>query len=115
MPFPDDKHILVVKNTFALTVNSPLANSFSPAHGVGVHDSSETTCDRARPMWDQICWRKSKNNRSDPAATAFTWSCSQDLLSGSNDIRLSYLLLPQVPGDFAVVLTLTLQQLADRR
>lgn len=36
-----------LKIHFALTVNSPLANSFSPAHSVGVHDSLEATRDRA--------------------------------------------------------------------
>lgn len=62
-----------LKIHFALTVNSPLANSFSPAHGAGVHNSLEAARDRAWPIRVQIHWRKSKNNSSDLAAVGFTW------------------------------------------
>lgn len=66
-----------LKIHFALTVNSPLANSFSPAHGVWVRDSLEATCDRAWPVRTQMHWGKCKSNSSDPAAIGFT--CSREI------------------------------------
>lgn len=91
-----------LKIHFALTVNSPLANSFSPAHGVGVHGSLEATRDSTWPVRVQIHWRKSKNNRSNHAAVGFTWSSSQNLLSGNRWLKwlkqMTLKWLPPFPG-----------------
>lgn len=76
----------------ALTVSSPLANSSSPAHGVGVRNSLEATRDRAWPARLRAHWRKSKNNRCDPAAVGFTWSskiCWVATTFSPNDSHLS--------------------------
>lgn len=78
-----------LKIHFALTVNSPLANSFSPTHSVGVHDSLEATRDRAWHVHTQMHSGKRKSNSSDPAASGFTWSreiCGVAKTLSSNDL-----------------------------